>query len=344
MASPRMKRLSIVGFTMILVIVPFCLYYLFFVESQNEYFTKRNFRVLAGIGSQMRSKIDNLATSLINAVKSAQQEKKEIVSLNSSKPDKKDDKKPAVKPAQQGDKSDKLKSSIALIDHSGTSLKYDPGLWSQQTAQQAQSADAQRQNRIQSRPRPSNANTSSANSNSRPAPPPSTTTANTSRPDSRPMPPNVTAGRNSRAHTRVRASSSAQRPGASAPEPTVALSVRPEQGSFWLNLEYRAGKTAGPGNLVAKSEINKLFDPFVARYVIDEKNQTQNPLFDEVLVAEQQDGRVIFEHGQSGLSIVSLDSLRNEKGGKLELDIANQSSSLADVQLAGAAYKLFVQP
>src|SRR2546430_8869557 len=77
MASPRMKRLSIVGFTMILVIVPFCLYYLFFVESQNEYFTKRNFRVLAGMGSQMRSKIDNLATSLINAVKSAQQEKKE---------------------------------------------------------------------------------------------------------------------------------------------------------------------------------------------------------------------------------------------------------------------------
>ena len=47
---------------------------------------------------------------------------------------------------------------------------------------------------------------------------------------------------------------------------------------------------------------------------------------------------------QSGLSIVSLDSLRNDKGGKLELDLANQSSSLADVQLAGAAYKLFVQP
>ncbi|PYT08018.1 MAG: hypothetical protein DMF60_05855 [Acidobacteria bacterium] len=339
-----MKRLSIVGFTMILVIIPFCLYYLFFVESQNEYFTKRNFRVLAGIGSQMKSKIDNLGTSLINAVKSAQQEKKEIVSLNSSKPEKKDEKKPPIKGEKQGDKSDKLKSSIALIDHSGTSLKYDPGLWSQQTAQQAQSTDSQRQNRIQSRPRPSNANTSSANSNSRPAPPPSTTTANTSRPDSRSMPPNVTAGRNSRTHTRVRASSTAQRPDASGPEPTVALSVRAEQGSFWLNLEYRAGKTAGTGNLVAKSEINKLFDPFLARYVIDENNQTQNPLFDEVLVAEQQDGRVIFEHGQSGLSIVSLDSLRNEKGGKLELDIANQSSSLADVQLAGAAYKLFVQP
>ena len=58
MASPRMKRMSIIGSTMILVIAPFCLYYLFFVQSQNEYFTRRNFRVLAGIGSQMKSKID----------------------------------------------------------------------------------------------------------------------------------------------------------------------------------------------------------------------------------------------------------------------------------------------
>ena len=76
MSSPRMKRLSIIGSTMILVIVPFCLYYLFYVQSQNQYFTKRNFRVLAGIGDQMKSKIDNLGTSLINAVKNAQQEKK----------------------------------------------------------------------------------------------------------------------------------------------------------------------------------------------------------------------------------------------------------------------------
>lgn len=352
MASPRMKRMSIIGSTMILVIAPFCLYYLFFVQSQNEYFTRRNFRVLAGIGSQMKSKIDNLGTSLINAVKNAQQEKKEIVSLNGAKSEKKGERpseKPGEKKAQvnaikQADKpvSDKLKSSIALIDHSGTSLKYD---WPRQTTQQAQQADTPRQ-RIASRPPTSNANTSSANSNSRPAPPPSTTTGNANRPDATPRPghPIVTAGTTSRAKRRVRASSSGPAPAATAPEPSVALTVKAEQGSFWLNLEYRGGKTPGMGNLVAKSEINKLFDPFVARYVIDERNRTQNPLFDEVLVAEQQDGRVIFEHGQAALSIVSLDSLRNDKNGKLELDLANQSSNLADVQLAGAAYKLFVQP
>lgn len=357
MASARMKRLSIIGFTMILVIVPFCLYYLFFVESQNEYFTNRNFRVLAGIGSQMKSKIDNLGTSLINAVKNAQQEKKEIGSIRAPKPEKKDEKKDEKKSEQEGEKkaatktpkqpdkpaADKLKSSIALIDHSGTSLKYDAGPWSQQTTRQPQAANAQRQDSNQSRTRldPSR---SSSNSNSAPSRPPSTTTANTNRANSNSRPVPITAGNDSRTHRRVPAPSPRQPSQAIGPEPTVTLSVKAEQGSFALNLEYRGGKTAGPTNLVAKSEINKLFDPFVARYVIDERNQTQDPLFDEVLVAEQQDGRVIFEHGQSGLSIVSLDSLRNDKGGKLELDLANQSSSLVDVQLAGAAYKLFVQP
>lgn len=359
MASPRMKRLSIIGSTMLLVIVPFCLYYLFFVQSQNEYFTKRNFRVLAGIGSQMKSKIDNLGTSLINAVKNAQQDKKEIVSLGAPKPDKdekkgvktgeperkkQDNNKAGMKTAKEANKpvSDKLKSSIALIDHSGTSLKYDPSNISQQTTQQA---DIPRQTRILSRPRPSNANTNSTNSNTSPPPPAPPTTVNTNRAasNSRPNTP-IVAPRNRSRTNPVRASSPGPASSATGPEPTVALSVKAEQGSFWLNLEYRGGKAAAVGEVVAKSEINKLFDPFVARYVIDERNQTVSPLFDEVLVAEQEDGRVIFEHGQSGLSIVSLDSLRNDKGGKLELDLANQSSSLADVQLAGAAYKLFVQP
>ena len=71
--SPRLKRLSIVAFTMIVVIIPFCLYYLFFVQSQKTYFTKRNFRVLADIGDQITSKIDSLGTSLINVARSVKQ-------------------------------------------------------------------------------------------------------------------------------------------------------------------------------------------------------------------------------------------------------------------------------
>ncbi|MEK6288341.1 MAG: hypothetical protein AABO57_21705 [Acidobacteriota bacterium] len=300
----------------------------------------------------MKVKIDNLGISLINAVKNAEQEKKEIVSMRGTKAEKKDEnksekhggKKAEMKAVKQPEKpvTEKLQSSLALIDNSGTSLKYDPSPWAQQTIKQMPAAETRRQIRIQPRPRPSNANTSGANSNARPAQPTPTTSATTDRvvSNSRPAPSNVTASNNSRAKRKTGPSSSSPNSTPSGPAPTVALSVKAEQGSFWLNLEYQAGKR----NLVAKSEINKLFDPFVARYVIDERSEMQNPLFDEVLVAEQQDGRVIFEHGQPGLSIVSLDSLRNDKGGELELDLANQSSTLANVQLGGADYKLFVQP
>jgi len=62
---------------MIIVIIPFCLYYLFFVESQTAYFTGRDFRVLGDIGRQIKSKIDNLGTSVINAANKARQDKTE---------------------------------------------------------------------------------------------------------------------------------------------------------------------------------------------------------------------------------------------------------------------------
>src|SRR4030095_9065790 len=242
MSSPRMKRLRIIGSTMILVIVPFCLYYLFYVQSQNQYFTKRNFRVLAGIGDQMKSKIDNLGTSLINAVKNAQQEKKEIANVSDPKPDNKGDKKggpqsgkgpekkPQMKATKEAEKpvSDKLRSSIALIDHSGTSLKYDV---SQQTMQQTQQADVQRR-RVQIRPPVTNANTSSANANLRPAPPstPPTTNMERSSSNSRPV-PRARSRNNGRATRSVRMTSPQlqPQPGATTPEPTVALNVKTEQ-------------------------------------------------------------------------------------------------------------------
>ena len=51
--SLRVKRLSIMGFAMIIVLLPFGLYYVLFVSSQINYFTNRNFRVLAEIGNHI---------------------------------------------------------------------------------------------------------------------------------------------------------------------------------------------------------------------------------------------------------------------------------------------------
>ncbi|MFY9553384.1 MAG: cache domain-containing protein, partial [Blastocatellia bacterium] len=346
MKSSRRKRLSIIAFTVLLLIVPSSLYYLFFVQSQNGYYTKRNLRVLANIGSQVTTKIDNLATSLINVVKNAEQEKKEMVSPTENpeaKIERKGEKKVENKPqaaarTPKKPMDDKIKRSVELIDQAGISLKYEPNF----SVQQWQASERTKGAPIQSRPQATNSNTNTGNSNSRP-PAPTANSNSTITPQAPAARPPQAARNNSRSQS-TGASPASLGTARDDPEPTVALTVKGEEGSFLLNLLYRSAATGAKGDRLFKSDLAKLVDPLVAHHVVDEMNDTKNRLFDQVLVAEQENGRVIFERGQSGLTVVSLDSLQNEKGGKLELNLANPASSLIDVQLAGEDYKLFLQP
>jgi len=122
-SSPRTKRLGIIAFTILLVMLPFGMYYIFWVQSQKSYFTRRNFSALSDVGEQVKSKVDNLGTSLINAAKKVKQEP-----AKSTVPERKPikvtakDRKPAQKQAAP---RDQLASAIKLIDQSGTIVKYD---------------------------------------------------------------------------------------------------------------------------------------------------------------------------------------------------------------------------
>ena len=308
----RRKRLTIVGFTMVVVIIPFCLYYLFFVTSQTTYFSKRNFRVLAGIGDHISSKIDNLGTNLVNVAKKAKQDKsdKTKVEGKDNSDIKQLERNQAATPAAD---VLKVKEAVKLVPD----LKFDPVQY-QPTAQTKPNSKARTALQV------SNSNTGSSSGN--------------------PTPPgaNTNTGSNGAAPEGQRPATSTVP--ATGSEPRVTLSVRPEKGSFWLYLEYHGAANALPADFPVKSDLNILFEPFVSRYVIDELYETRERLFDEVVVAEQETGRVIFERGPAGLKVVTLDSLLNNKGGKLDLKLADQSSSLADVQIAGADYKLFLQP
>ena len=73
----RLKRLNIIGITMLIIVLPFGFYYLFFVSSQTNYFSKRNFRVLAEIGEHIAGKTETLATNLVNVAKKTAQDKKD---------------------------------------------------------------------------------------------------------------------------------------------------------------------------------------------------------------------------------------------------------------------------
>lgn len=289
--SPLIKRYSIIGFTLIIVVMPFCLYYLFFVTSQTTYFSKRNFRVLGDIGDHIKLKIDNLAANLVNLAEKANQK---VESKQSAKPI-------AV--------TEKVEKAATLV----LDFKFDPKQYEQVKAPKTERALP---------PKISNSNATASNRN-----------------------PNSPAANNApgAASSGTKQSSAAGATPGKGVDSAVTMSVKPEQGSFWLYLEYQASKTL-PRNIPVKSELNALFEPFVSRYVIDELNETKEPLFDEVLVAEQETGRVIFERGPSGLNVVALDSLLNDKGVKLELKLSEQSSSAVNVQIAGTDYKLFLQP
>lgn len=280
----RQKRLTIMGFTMVVVIIPFALYYLFFVTSQTTYFSKRNFRVLAGIGDNISSKVDNLATNLVNVVK-------KVECKDTSDTKKVEDKQA---PAAIAD-AKKVAEAVKLVPD----LKFDSDQYLQAKARVARESTV---------PRAESPNAGGQGTASQ--------------------------GQGSAAAA-VTAADSA---------PLVTMNVKLERGSFWLYPEYRGASNALPGILPVKSELKPLFEPLVERFVIDELNETRERLFDEVLVAEQETGKVIFQRGPAGLTVLTLDSLLNSKGGKLELKLADQSSSLLDVQIAGADYKLFLQP
>ena len=303
--NARLKNYSLLGLTMVIVVIPFCLYYLFFVTSQGAYYSKRNFRVLAMIGDQISTKIDILANNLVNVSERVKQDKvAEKKKEGEPKTDTQKEKhKEGERPPTDPERVQKAAKLVPDFKPEGVHYEPDP-------------APAARQGNNGTVPPKTGSNKDAE----KPTTPKANAASNGAGPENEP-----------------RASGPAS-------ASLVTMDVKPELGSFGLALTYLSTSSELPGKLSVEKDFKQLFHPFVGRYVIDELRETRERLFDEVLVAEQDNGRVIFEEGPDGLTVVSLDNLSNSKGGKLELKLADPSSSSVDVQIAGADYKLFLQP
>jgi hypothetical protein len=119
----------------------------------------------------------------------------------------------------------------------------------------------------------------------------------------------------------------------------VSLNVKHEDGASWLYLDYidrRPIITAPTGTqpkstaltIHARSSFENLIGAFAKKFV--------NPKdFDDVIIT-QENGAVIFQQGPPELNITNLDSLINKD--------QRQNSSVLNVRLADADYKLFIQP
>ena len=65
--SPSRDKLVVFVVTLLLLIVPFAIYYMFYVKNQRTYFTNRNLRALALLSNQVGTKVQNLKDVLQNA-------------------------------------------------------------------------------------------------------------------------------------------------------------------------------------------------------------------------------------------------------------------------------------
>lgn len=61
---PTAAKLRIALITVLILTVPFFVYYLFYIKSQTDYFTNRNFRALARVGNQVTTKVESLSSVL----------------------------------------------------------------------------------------------------------------------------------------------------------------------------------------------------------------------------------------------------------------------------------------
>ena len=125
---------------------------------------------------------------------------------------------------------------------------------------------------------------------------------------------------------------------------TVTLTaVRHEADSSWLYMDYvadgRVEKTVI--RVQAKIDLNKLIQPFLSARVGSYPDQFQN-----ILIAETDTARVIFQHDATQLRLGSLEKLpaADDKNRKIDLKEIAQTSNVIDVALAGSNYKLFSHP
>lgn len=111
--------------------------------------------------------------------------------------------------------------------------------------------------------------------------------------------------------------------------PKIRLDIRQDWNTFWLHFDY----TGSYAKIRAKSDLNELIKPFV--------NQKD---FDEILVVQQQDGRVIFQGTPSILKITSLKTLTDKDGKEIKLDSINPPASTLNIHLADTYYHIYLQP
>jgi hypothetical protein len=104
---------------------------------------------------------------------------------------------------------------------------------------------------------------------------------------------------------------------------------------------------AGTVHFTAKTDFDQLIKPLISK--TDDEGLAKGDIgedFDHIIIARADNGKVLFQQANGDLSITSLDhiSLADSPDKALDLAARSKTTDAADVTIAGARYKLYVQP
>jgi hypothetical protein len=271
---PTAAKLRIILLTVLILTVPFFIYYLFYIKSQTDYFTNRNFRALARVGSQITTKVESLS-GVLKSVGEKFVEPDEFIGAADPADAKSIGEVPRFAPGVKNSERniEGLKKILKNLKDYGAEIV--------------------------------------------PVRVTSTTEAEIDR------------GQNL--------------------ESKVTVEVRPEDGTMWLyfDLEYAVPDKSNVVQIRIKTDFAKFLEPIVGGGDDDVRGADSEEGFDDLLITQAGgDGRVLFQQRGSELRLVSLEKLplAGDEAKTVDLSALGQSSSVADVKLAGSEYKLFIHP
>jgi len=127
------------------------------------------------------------------------------------------------------------------------------------------------------------------------------------------------------------------------PGSVTLTATRQEYDSSWLYFDYISEglKQNTVIRVQAKTDLNRLLQPFLSARIGSDPDQFQN-----ILIAEADTAKVIYQHDPAQVRLASLEKLSASEnaGKKIDLKEIAQTSNVVDVALAGINYRLFSHP
>ncbi len=122
----------------------------------------------------------------------------------------------------------------------------------------------------------------------------------------------------------------------------VNIDITNEDSDTWLNFEGSNGTITAS----ARTNLPRVIDPLLSKGDDGQPQSDDKRDFDHIIIARADDGKTLFEQTTGNLNVTSLEHIVLADTPDKTFDLKNRSQTTdgVDVSIAGARYKLYVQP